>query len=176
MAQELVAGLQLTNSFVVVADAGALPLASSAFDRAIAIDVLEHLDEPRELLTEARRVLVDRGRLLVTVPALYDRLREGPIGDVVRRVKRRHRYFTGRLGFDDHRRPRELTEWESLFAETGFRVARSRATTLFPPLHRYGVPRFWFTLTPLRRTISALGTLPALRALGQAVMFDLVRC
>jgi hypothetical protein len=81
----------------------------------------------------------------------------------------------GSLGYDDHRAPRPLPEWESLFGRSGFVVVRSGATTLFPPLHRYGVPRFWFSIVLLRRGLAALGRLPALRALGQAVMYDL-RC
>jgi len=47
-------------------DGGALPFADGAFDAALCIEVLEHVDEPRPFLAEIRRVAPRR--LLVSVP------------------------------------------------------------------------------------------------------------
>lgn len=175
LAAELLGRLRVGSAHLVRADVTALPLPDRAFDRAIAIDVIEHLDEPTRLLAEAHPVLVESGRLLVTVPAFYDTLRHGRLGRLVARMKGRGRYFSGQMSYDDHRPPLPLPEWEAMFERSGFRVGRSAATTLFPPLHRYGVPRLWFAVTPLRRGLSRLGAIQVLRGLGQAVMFDLRR-
>lgn len=172
-ARRLIGAARLDNAVVLLGDVGRLPIGDGAMHAAIAIDIIEHLDDPDAFLREARRVLAPGGRLLVTVPAFYDRLQAGPLGAIVARLKGRPRRFVGKLGYDDHRPPRSLAAWEADFLRAGFVIARSRATTLFPPLHRYGVPRFWFAVAPLRRALSALGSLPGLRGFGQAVMYEL---
>ncbi len=54
---------------VVRGDAQALPFASGRLDLVVAFDVLEHLQDDRRAVSEARRVLRPGGRLLVAVPA-----------------------------------------------------------------------------------------------------------
>jgi ubiquinone/menaquinone biosynthesis C-methylase UbiE len=54
---------------LVVADAMRLPLRSERFDVAVAMDVLEHLEDDCVALTELQRVLKPGGLLIVTVPA-----------------------------------------------------------------------------------------------------------
>jgi len=49
-------------------DGHLLPFSAGAFDSAICIEVLEHIEKPDEFLAEIRRVV--RGRLLVSVPNL----------------------------------------------------------------------------------------------------------
>lgn len=46
-----------------------LPFAGSSVDVVCMLDVIEHLEDPRAALMEARRVLGDNGRLVITVPA-----------------------------------------------------------------------------------------------------------
>lgn len=46
-----------------------LPFKSGSFDTAVALDVLEHIEDDDGALKEWRRVLKDHGRLLITVPA-----------------------------------------------------------------------------------------------------------
>ena len=50
-------------------DASSLNLEDSSQDFLVAMDVLEHLENPREALMEWRRVLKPNGKLLITVPA-----------------------------------------------------------------------------------------------------------
>jgi len=45
-----------------------LPFATGEFDSVLMDNVLEHIDQPRPLLDEARRVLGTAGRLLIGVP------------------------------------------------------------------------------------------------------------
>ena len=52
----------------------------------------------------------------------------------------------------------------------GFRAIRSRATTLFPPLHLYGVPRFWFTNDTIHSVDSWLSQQAFLKNYGQGLM------
>jgi len=44
------------------------PVADSSFDRVLAFDIIEHLDEPAAMLSEIRRVLTDDGLLLLSAP------------------------------------------------------------------------------------------------------------
>jgi SAM-dependent methyltransferase len=48
---------------------GRLPFDDGAFDLVACLDVLEHVEDDQAALRELRRVTVDGGRLLVTVPA-----------------------------------------------------------------------------------------------------------
>jgi glycosyltransferase involved in cell wall biosynthesis/SAM-dependent methyltransferase len=53
----------------VRADAARLPLADASFDAVVCREVLEHVDEPGDVLDEIRRVLSFEGKLCVTVPS-----------------------------------------------------------------------------------------------------------
>lgn len=52
-----------------VADATALPFPDNTFDFAIALDVIEHIQDDIRVLREIKRVLKPGGRLVLTVPA-----------------------------------------------------------------------------------------------------------
>jgi SAM-dependent methyltransferase len=77
---------------VAVADATALPFADASFDVITMFDVLQHVEEDREALREARRLLREGGVLIVTGPA-YQWLWSN--NDVV--VRHRRRYTRPRL-------------------------------------------------------------------------------
>jgi SAM-dependent methyltransferase len=75
-----VTGIELSSPSVQVArsrDAGEvvqgsvmeMPFADDAFQLAVSLDVIEHLEDDRGALRELRRVVAPGGRLLVTVPA-----------------------------------------------------------------------------------------------------------
>jgi SAM-dependent methyltransferase len=53
----------------VRADAARLPLADAILDAVVCREVLEHVDEPGDVLDEIRRVLSFEGKLCVTVPS-----------------------------------------------------------------------------------------------------------
>ena len=53
-----------------VADAQALPFSDASFSNIVAIDVLHHIERPKQFLSEARRVLKPGGRILLIEPAI----------------------------------------------------------------------------------------------------------
>ncbi|HSG97287.1 MAG TPA: class I SAM-dependent methyltransferase [Woeseiaceae bacterium] len=55
----------------VFGDAQKLPLADSAVDHVLLLDVLEHIPNPDQCLAEIRRVLKPDGTLTIQVPFLY---------------------------------------------------------------------------------------------------------
>lgn len=55
----------------VAATAEALPLADKSISLIVSVDSLEHFPDPRAALREARRVLMDDGRMVVWVPFLH---------------------------------------------------------------------------------------------------------
>lgn len=64
---------------LIQAKAERLPFSNNFFDLVIATEIIEHLDQPGRLLTEAKRVLRPGGRLIITTPVkvggrLTDRL------------------------------------------------------------------------------------------------------
>ena len=58
---------------------GALPFADNSFELAWASEVIEHVADTARWLSEVRRVLVPRGRLLITTPS-HGRLRVAAAG------------------------------------------------------------------------------------------------
>ncbi|WP_067458664.1 class I SAM-dependent methyltransferase [Actinomadura macra] len=63
----------------VLADAARLPFRDEAFDAAVAVNMLWHLEEPRLALREARRVLVPGGLLIVTAICRTDSPELAPV-------------------------------------------------------------------------------------------------
>ncbi len=61
----------------VVGDALRLPFPAEAFDTVLLIQVLEHVPNPPDALSEIRRVLAPGGRLILTAPQ-YWRMHEEP--------------------------------------------------------------------------------------------------
>jgi SAM-dependent methyltransferase len=58
---------------IVIADANApFPFAPRSFDAVIMAEVIEHLPNDFQALTEVRRILKDEGALVVTVPYFHD--------------------------------------------------------------------------------------------------------
>lgn len=55
----------------LVADAHNLPFPSGTFDAVIAIEVFEHLHDPRGAMLEVNRVLRPKGRILLSVPFMF---------------------------------------------------------------------------------------------------------
>jgi len=71
------------------ADGGSLPVASEAFDIVIASEIIEHVTDPRQFLSEASRPLKSDGAIIVTTPY---RLTEHPLDP-----HHTHEYFPGEL-------------------------------------------------------------------------------
>lgn len=144
-----------------------------SFDKALAIDIIEHLPSPEAFLAEALRVLKPGGELLLTVPAMHDHYTHAArfiakiIGRTVKQLPHGH--------LDAHNSSFSVSGWESLVTKAGWKIIRARASTLWPPLHLYGVPRFWFT-NPVIRTIDGFFCqMPILKRFGQAYVMVLRR-
>lgn len=143
-------------------------LPAESFDKALAIDIIEHLPEPKGILLEAHRLLKPNGQLLVSVPAMHDYYTHGmaAIGTLLGR--RTKHLPSGHL--DAHNSSNTVGGWEAMVREAGFTIVRTRATTLWPPLHLYGLPRFWFTNPVIHAVDSFLCSLPVLKRFGQAYL------
>lgn len=146
-------------------------LPDASCEKALAIDIIEHLPDASKLLLEAKRVLKSGGELLVSVPAMHDhythtaRKIAGWLGRRTAELPNGH--------LDAHNSAYSVSGWEKLATDAGFIIVRSRASTLWPPLHLYGVPRFWFTNRLIRTVDSFLCGLPILKRFGQAYLMVL---
>lgn len=143
-------------------------LPGGSFDKALAIDIIEHLPKPEGILLEAHRLLKSGGELLVSVPAMHDYYTHSmaALGKLLGR-KTQH-LPSGHL--DAHNSSNTVAGWEQMVREAGFVIVRTRATTLWPPLHLYGLPRFWFTNPVLHMIDRFLCGLPILKRFGQAYL------
>ena len=149
-------------------------LLMQTFDRAIAIDIIEHVRSPEKMLQEIRRTLKDDGRVLITFPTLHDKY-TAAISWFARNILRRQSKGTFQDSAqewhpDNHNQEYPVDEWISLVESYGFRAVKSRATTLFPPLHLYGIPRFWFSNEMIHSLDSTLSQQSLLKNYGQGLM------
>ncbi len=146
-------------------------LQDASFEKALAIDIIEHLPNPRALLAEARRVLIANGELLVSVPAMHDHYVHlfRWIGKIFGR--KTVELPSGHL--DAHNSAHSVSAWEKIAEDEGFSIVRTRASTLFPPLHLYGIPRFWFKSALIRSIDGFCCSLPFLKRFGQAYLMVL---
>ena len=133
------------------------------------IDIIEHLEDPSAFLAEVHRLLKPGGAALITIPVMHDHYVH-----VARGVKN---LITGKKtrvlpeGHPDrHNTELSRRSWMKVFAASPLVLTRVRATTLFPPLHLYGVPKFWFTCWPVHVLDRFLCSVPLLRRLGQSWM------
>lgn len=143
-------------------------LPEQSFDKALAIDIIEHLPEPSGILREAFRLLKPGGQLLVSVPAMHDHYTH-TLSGIAKLLGRKTSHLpSGHL--DAHNSSNTVSGWEKLVRSAGFTIVRSRASTLFPPLHLYGVPRFWFSNPVIHAIDRFFCGLPILKRLGQAYL------
>lgn len=164
----------------VCAMAESVPLRSESFDKVLAIDVIEHVVDPTAVCREMHRLLRSGGRLLVTFPAMHDRITDA-LTAMLRLVPRRNQRSRGFLPSsgqwnpDAHNNRLSLQSWINLVEGSGFMLRRSRASTLFPPLHLYGVPRVWFSNDTIHAVDARLCAIRGLRRLGQSLACDFER-
>lgn len=145
MAKEVASYYKIDNLELVEANVEQIPL-TEQFDKALAIDIIEHVIHPDLLVKEIHRLLKDGGELLITFPAMHDKW-EHLFQFVGRKILRRKSRTVYKAGWDprQHQYDYPLKKWLAILEASGFVLVKSRATTMFPPLHYLGLPRFWFT-------------------------------
>jgi len=146
-----------------------IPLLSFSFDKAIAIDIIEHVQNPRNLCLEANRLLSVNGKLLITFPVMHDKFTRvvSKVGRFISKRKKERKHSCG-WDPDSHNQANSLRQWIRIVESYGFKFLKSRASTLFPPLHLYGVPRFWFSNNIIHKIDSFFCRMPVLKNCGQA--------
>lgn len=157
----------------IVADLESMPFSGETFDKIIAVDVAQHVRSPQKLFSELARVLKRGGELLITFPAL-----QHYVLTALSRWKNKGRHSlhastaisAQEWNPDRFNHNLSLSQWLRIGKASGLKLVRSHATTLFPPLHRYGIPRFWFSNEVIHRIDWFFGGLPGLQRCGQAMM------
>lgn len=167
----LLAEKGVTNYEAVHAPVESTGLPGESFDKALAIDIIEHLPNPTGILREAKRLLKPGGTLLLSVPAMHDHYVH--TFKWIGRLMGRKTKELPRGDLDAHNAEMSVRAWRKLVRNEGFEIVKARATTLWPPLHLYGVPRFWFTNTILHGVDRWLCGMPGLKRLGQAYLMIL---
>lgn len=142
------------SEFVRTASLVDLPYADGSFDRALCLDVLEHLEfaEQPRALSELSRVLVPGGELFVTVPNL------------AHLQSRVHLLLTGRLirTADPLKHPgdRPVGEYIDLAARAGFRLVGRRGIFPTVPIVTRYIRRHPASLQPLHRLLTRMLPVP----------------
>ncbi|MDP3963138.1 MAG: methyltransferase domain-containing protein [bacterium] len=161
----------------MVADLESLPFPDASFDKIVAVDIIQHVKHPEKVFAEFRRVLKPSGELLITFPALQhywitkiSRWKRKNIHTNHSSTQARMHSGTSFWSPDAFNHNLSLSEWLRIGASSGLKLIRSHATTLWPPLHRYGIPRFWFSNEIIHRVDWFFGGWPGLKKWGQAIM------
>lgn len=154
----------IINFSGLVADLEALPFDDGAFDKIIAVDIIQHVVAPAKVFSEFKRVLKPGGKILITFPALQHYWLTKVSG-----WKNRKAAAAG-WNPDEFSHNLKIKEWLDKAAASGLILRDSHATTLWPPLHRYGIPRFWFSNNFIHRIDYLFGGWPMIKYFGQALM------
>lgn len=169
--KKLLLDLGIKNYSTVCANVEVIPLPNKSFDKAIAIDIIEHVISPEKICLEAYRLIKDSGELLITFPAMHDKQTKffSLIGRYV--LRRKHQYKNDKSWDPDkHNHDYPIKKWIDLISGCGFKLEKSRATTMFPPLHLYGVPKFWYTIETIHFIDSLICKLPIIKNYGQSLL------
>lgn len=146
-----------------------VPLRDNSYDKVIAIGITPCIPSPPKLCREANRLLKDNGELLISFPApMYFKFTSfaSTVGAVLSGKKKKDRPST-EWNPDALNQRYSLEEWIAMVESCGFKLCKSRASTLFPPLHLYGVPRFWFSNNIMHKIDSFFSKMPVLKNCGQ---------
>ncbi len=170
IAKQLAAAHGFDNFIAICANVEEVPL-EEKYDKIIAIDIIEHVINPRKVIKEAYRLLKDEGSLLMTFPVLHDKW-ENFFRFVGRKILRRQGKTVRLEGWDPdaHQYDYKLKDWFVLLEGNGFVLSDYRATTMFPPLHYLGLPRFWFSNNFIHAIDSWFCRRPVCRDLGQSAV------
>lgn len=160
------------NYKAIYANVEQTPLDDGSFDKALAVDIIEHVQSPSLFCNEIHRLLKDDGQVLITFPAMHDRYKHfvSKMGDIVLRRKGRHDHSSENWDPDTHNSDYPTDEWIAIVEASGFRLVRSKASTMFPPLHLYDVPKFWFSNNAVHSIDSKICGLPVVKNYGQALL------
>lgn len=161
---------QITNYETLCGNVENIPITNQDFNKILAIDIVEHVENPKKLCLEINRLLKSNGHMLITFPLTHDAF-VNFVNSTGRFILRRKKE-SGKNGWDpdDHNQEYSTSEWLDLISNCGFELVSMRATTLFPPLHLYGIPKFWFTNEPIHKIDSLMCKIPGLRRLGQTAI------
>jgi SAM-dependent methyltransferase len=143
-----------TSARVTTASLLALPFPDASFDRALCLDVLEHLayaDQPRAL-AELHRVLVPNGELLVSIPNLahlQSRIQFLLRGRLIRTAS-------------EYKHPgdRPVGEYLQLASRAGFALVSRRGIFPTVPVLTRLIRQHPRALAPLHRALTALLPVP----------------
>jgi 2-polyprenyl-3-methyl-5-hydroxy-6-metoxy-1,4-benzoquinol methylase len=95
---------------------GALPVESESFDIVTLLAVLEHLEQPRQIVIEIHRVLKPGGRTVITVPSKASKF-------VLEFLAYRLRVVS-EAEIRDHKQYYDRRDLVDLFSSTGFHIER----------------------------------------------------
>lgn len=169
-AKELAACCKFDNFETLRANVEEIPL-NEEFDKVIAVDIIEHTVQPEKMAAEAGRLLKEGGEMMITFPVLHDKW-ENFFRFIGRKILRRQGKTIRKEGWDPdaHQYDFGLDEWFDLMRKAGFKLVDYRATTMFPPLHYLGLPRFWFSNDIIHAIDNFFSKLPFFRNFGQSAV------
>lgn len=157
------------NYETVCANIENVPFPDKTFDKAMAIDVIEHVQNPKNFCLEINRTLKDDGKLLITFSTMYDKYRN--LTSTIKHLKPWTKNNKNSVWNPDaHNHRHTPGEWIKIVEKCGFKLYNSRANTLFPPLHLYGMKKFWFSNNIIYKITSFFCKIPILKNYGQALV------
>jgi len=170
MSKQVIEMYDIKNFKTICANVEKIPI-EEKFDKAIAIDIIEHVVHPELVINEIHRLLKDDGELLITFPAMHDKW-ENLFRFVGRKILRRKGKTVYKEGWDpdEHQYDYNLKQWLKIMEDGRFCLLASRASTLFPPLHYLGFPKFWFSNKLIHGVDKYLCGLPIFKNYGQALV------
>jgi len=120
---------------------------------------------------EANRILKENGEMLITFPAMHDKFTSfiSSVGHFILRRKKKEA-SSMKWNPDAHNQKYPLCQRIRTVENCAFKLHKSRASTLFPPLYLYSIPRFWYANNIIQGIDSFFCKLSVVQNCGQALV------
>jgi len=156
----------LKNIYTKEGDITKLDYFDNFFDIVLAIDVLEHVKDIDMGLKEIYRVVKRNGTAIVTAPLLEEKYTQ--IFNFFYKMK--HKKMLKKRWTEENYR-RSIPYYIKIIKKAGFKIEKTMASTLFPPLHWIGIPMFWYTNKYIHYLDQILCSFPIIKNFGQSLFF-----
>ncbi len=170
LSKELVKEKGIKNCHIRKASIYDLESLGKRFDCAILVDVIEHLDNPRKGLIQTKKILKEKGRVLITFPNVYELYYV--LGRSLNKYILKIPEKKGK-DYDYHLTKQAFWRWFRLFQQSGFKIVKYNGTTIVPPLDWFGIFPFWFENNIVGKMDSILCKVFPFKILSVSMMVEL---
>lgn len=167
--------LKSRNIKFIVGDLHKMPFKDTSFDKAVASEVLEHVEDDDRVLKEAFRILKSKGTLVISAPSINYPFLWDPVNWILQHffgIHIKSGFFSGI--WSGHLRLYDLAALKRKFEKVGFRVETANEITYWClPFNHYLVNLVARLLYDVKISAQIANNLSKFKSIKKPLVFDL---